>query len=255
MNAQAQDIPTTEPAAELVTLSKAKEWAQANIAEALTYVTVVQGFQILSAEDATEAGAQLVAITAFCKANETKRKSITDPYKKIADSIKGEFDKAGDKATEAATALRKALTEWVGKEERRVAAEKADAEKKLADERAQALADAAKLETKIDTFKTPEAQNKAAEKLNQVTARIDELSTTAVVAPKAQKIEGFSVRKNWQPEYGDINVLIRAAAENPKLARYLTWDTAAINKQVKASEADTDIPGVRAVDNRTSAVR
>lgn len=245
---------TTETT-ELVTFETAQKWAAENIAEALTYVTVAHDFKIETQQDAELAATQLSAITAFVKKNEEKRLSITNPYRDIGIRIKAEFDQAGTKAGEATTALRRLLTEWTTEQARLAEAARLAEEKRLAAERQAAQEEADRQAAKLETLKTPEAQAKAADRLEAASARVEELASTAVVLAKPAALKGFSLRNNWQAEYGNIQELIVAAAANPKLARFLTWDTAAITKQVKASEADTDIPGVRAINNKTSAVR
>lgn len=240
---------------QLVTFETAQKWAAENIAEALTYVTIATDFKIETQADAELAAKQLSAITAFVKKNEEKRLEITNPYRDIGIKIKAEFDQAGAKAGEATTALRALLLDYTKQQAALAELRRQAEEKRLAQERADAQAAADKEAAKLQTLKTPEAQAKAADRLDAATAKVDELASTAVVTEKAATLKGFSVRNNWQPEYGDINELIKAAAANPKLARYLTWDTVAIGKQVKASELDTDIPGVRAVNKQTTAVR
>ena len=240
---------------ELVTFETAKAWADENIAEALSYVTIAHDFTIETQKDAELAATQLSAITAFVKKNESKRMEITNPYRDVSAKIKAEFDEANTVANKATSALRKLLTDWTNEQARLAEVARLAEERRLADERRLAQETADKEAARLATLRTPEAQVKAADRLETAQARVEELATTAVVVPKVAAVKGFSLRNNWQPEYGDIMELIKAAAVNPKLARFLDWNTVSINKQVKASEADTEIPGVRAVNNQTSAVR
>jgi len=240
---------------QLVTLDTARKIAQKGVAEALTYVEIATGFTVETAEDAAIASEQLKGLNQFNKSYDAKRKEITDPYRQIGADIKAEFDVALNKGAEAENLLRSALAAYVKREEEKARVAREAAEKQARIEREEAAEKLAREQARAATLKTPEAQEKARDRIEAAEAEVENAAVAAVVVQAPAKVAGFSVRDNWQPEYGNINDLIKAAAADPKLAAYLTWNTKECSATVKALKARTDIPGIRAVNNTTTAVR
>lgn len=239
----------------LIPLADATARAQAGIAEALTYVEIATDFKIESQADADIAAEQLVSLKKFLDAHDATRKELTDPYRLTGAAIKAEFDKATDKGGVAEKLLRSALTAWTVEQNRLAQIEKDRLEKIRKQEEEEAAKKLAGELARADTLKTPAAQARAAERIEEAAARVEEASVRTVAVAAPAKTKGFGLRDNWQPEYGNLQDLIVAAAANPKLAINLTWNTAQITATVKALKSNTDIPGVTAKNNQTSAVR
>lgn len=78
-------------------------------------------------------------------------------------------------------------------------------------------------------------------------------TVTAAVAD--YRPQGIGARKNWRAEIYDVGALIEAAAKDKSLRVYLLADESALNKAAKIYETALAIPGVRAVNQGSLAVR
>lgn len=254
MNTQALAVPAA-----------IKEFASNAMKRALEMVDIATDYKIETQEDADLAGTQLRAMVQFRKDTDTLRLEQTRPIDKLKSDIKAEFDPALSKAGEAETLLRAELTRWT-REQQRIADEARRAAEIQAEKDRKAAAEALEREeARLATLKTAQAQERAQERVETAQARFQEAQVTAptkIAAPA--KVSGFSLRDNWQPEFteGSLAELVAAVAGVPvadlkraPLLRYLQLDKVAIGKVVKAMADATDIPGVRAVNNQTSAVR
>ncbi len=79
--------------------------------------------------------------------------------------------------------------------------------------------------------------------------------TKVQAAPTYQKAAGVSTREVWSAEIVNIATLIKAAAENPSLAVYLTPNMPALNGTARAQKSMFRVPGVRATCERIAAGR
>jgi hypothetical protein len=75
-----------------------------------------------------------------------------------------------------------------------------------------------------------------------------------VVAPTFQKAAGVSGRSNWKAEIVDMKALCRAIADGKVPTNYVEG-TPALNSRVRADKENSNIPGVRAVEDRITSFR
>lgn len=94
-----------------------------------------------------------------------------------------------------------------------------------------------------------------------VDAILDAPNTLPSILPQAfERPSGLSPRKNWQAEVFDLGALVMAAAEglargDKRLLAFLEADQPALNREAKTHESSLTIPGVRAVNKGSLAVR
>lgn len=227
------------------------------LSEAMASVEIATGFTIANQDDASVAAEQLSGIAKLRKRADDERLSITRPYDDLKSRIIATYAEPGSKLGEAERLLRAELTRWTLAEQARVAEEQRIENARLEQERRKAQEIADREAERLAKLKTPEARAKAEARIEEAQERVTIAeTTTAIVAPVA-KTKGFGLRDNWQPSYEPdaLATLVKAAAENPKMLIYLQLNTVQIGSVVKAMKAATDIPGVRAVNNKTSAVR
>jgi len=82
---------------------------------------------------------------------------------------------------------------------------------------------------------------------------------TPAAKPAFQRVAGVSRRENWAAEVTDFHTLVKAAAKNSSLLPLLEPNMPALNAQAKSLKNSMNtsgcIPGVRAVDKGSMAVR
>lgn len=225
--------------------------------EALTFVEIATDFNITTQADADVAGEQLRGIVKLRKAAEDERKNFTRPYDDLKSRIMAEYKPSSDKLGQAESMLREELTRWV-RDQERIAEEARRAEQERIDaERKAAEAAAAKEAAKLESLKTPAARARAEERLEEALRRHDEAAVTAPTVAAPRKTTGFGLRDNWVPQYeaDALDKILAAVAARPELKAYLVLDTAAIARSVKVTKANTNIPGVKAVNEKLSVAR
>lgn len=220
-------------------------------------VEIANDFEVNDPASATLAGEQLQAITRLVKSLDNERLSYTRPYDQLKSDIKGEYDKPTEKLNTAAKALRARLTEYLNEQERiRQDALRAE-QQRIERERREAAEKLEAEQARLAKLKSADAIERAQARIEDAAAKVDETSIATAIVPQAAKVAGFGLRDNWVPEYrdGSLDELVKAAAQNPKLLRYLTFETVEINRVVKAMRDGADIPGVTPVNHPISTVR
>ena len=87
-------------------------------------------------------------------------------------------------------------------------------------------------------------------------ARLDApIAVPVVVAPPPPRAEGVSFRDLWSAEVVDLGALIKHVAAHPEWANLLTPNMTALNQLAKAQKEALNMPGVRALCSRSTAVR
>jgi len=172
-----------------------------------------------------------------------------------------------DKVVEAKKLAKSKAAVWQDEQERirRQEEERLQAEaRRIADEQARVAREAAEAERKRIEAEEEAERLKLAEEAERAGASIDEVTAILetplyepepvpevipvpvvlpTVAPTFQKSSGFSVRYNYGAIFNDIMPLIKAAAANPFMAQYLSFNEQAINAQARASKDAFNMPG------------
>lgn len=93
----------------------------------------------------------------------------------------------------------------------------------------------------------------------EVQALIREAERTVVVAPLPQPsyrpAAGISTRANWSATVTNPLEFIRWVGQNPQFSSLLKVDQVALNALARSMQSNLKIPGVRAMQNTTVAVR
>lgn len=76
-----------------------------------------------------------------------------------------------------------------------------------------------------------------------------------VAAPTFQRTAGVSRRENWCAEVFDLHALVKAVAKDKKLLPLLEANMPALNAQARSLKTAWQLPGVKAVDKGSIAVR
>ena len=79
--------------------------------------------------------------------------------------------------------------------------------------------------------------------------------TPVVVPTERAKVEGVSSRELWRAEIVDLAALVRAAANNPAFVALLMPNMPALNALARATKQLMNVPGVKAVAEKSLAVR
>ena len=243
---------------DLITLAEAQAEARSRVAEAMQMVEIARDFTVTSDDEAIVAAEQLSAIVKFVKAQEARRLELTRPYDATKADITKAFNEPTSKASEAEKLLRAALLTYQ-QEQQRIAAERQRQEQeRIERERREAEAEAEKQRQRAAELKTDTARERAQEKAEEAEAKAEELAVTSAVVEAPKKLAGFSVRDNWTFDVAPngLEDLVAAIAGGRKdLLQYLALDLAQIGRVVKAMKANTQIPGIKAVNRPTSTVR
>lgn len=212
--------------------------------ESLTVAESLDAIQTLNPIEAEELGERLKVAVEFSDRAigffEPWRELFRGPYQAVLDRKKGVLDVV---ATALQNAKRRLLT-WEREEnERREAAARIEQDRLRREEDERKLA----LATDAESAGLSE---------QAVTAILETPSTapTPTAAP-IQRPTGVSARKNWQAEVFDADKLFEAAVKDKSLRVYFLFNESALNKAAKIYESALAIPGVRAVNAGSLAVR
>lgn len=220
------------------------------------YVELVKDWKITSPEDATLAADQLREIVKFRKAKADERLDQTRPVDALKKGITELYEPVDTRCSTAETILRGELLRYTSAEaeKARLAQVAADALRQQEIRDAQAAAD--KLAEHAATLVKPSAIARAEEKVEEAVQRVQmaEVSAPMPVAA-APELKGFGVRDNWKARFVDLRKLIQAAAADPSLEMYLAFDEKRINAMIKSSKGALKIPGVEAINDKTTTVR
>lgn len=269
-----------------------------HLAEAEGIVEIAESFIIDCAEVAQAANTELREIKARRVRIETMKKDFVRPAKEIIANAEKWFDPSLEAHERAEQILKQRLGAWTAEQqrladERRRQAEaearrlRLEAEQKAAAERARAEAAAAEARRKAE--EAAERERRAREEGNARAAaaaaaerakreeeerqrlaegerKAQEAELVAAAAPtphsvsELQKVDGFSMRKNWISELADdtptvdqaLEKIVAAIAGVPvitgrrDLLSLLTLDMKAANRLAKAQEKNFSVPGLKA---------
>jgi len=190
------------------------------------------------------------AAAEFLKSIKAMRKRVANFMDPLIGSIRDSLNKVLDKKKEVEAPLIQAelflkdrLIAYaeIKKEKEREAQAKAEAEfAKREDER--------KLREAIEAEKAG-AKPKAVERiLTQPTT-----SPAPLVTPTLQQASGISVREVWSAEVTSFMQLVQAVAQGKVPILALTANTTFLNSQARSLKGTMNIPGVRAVCNKSMA--
>lgn len=190
------------------------------------------------------------------------RMTFTKPLDEAKAEIMDLFRPAGDMLGEAEQLLRKAVNGYQTKKAQEAAAARAKAEAQARAEREEAARKAREAQEEADRLAQEGADAEALQRAHQQAEEAREVAEIAEVAPtpmavavEAPKVAGVSSREVWKFEITDLAALVKAAAERPELIGYLQADEKAIRGTVQGMKSRTNIPGVRAYSEQTTAVR
>jgi len=219
-----------------ITLTMTDE-VHSSIRQGETYLEVARAYEIVDADTAQLAANELRNVNKAVDKLEELRKGFVAPARQIIDNARALFNPAIEGYQQSATLLRSRLTEWQGKEQKRIALENAqreeaarkarqEAEAKAAAERARAEEIAAQKRKEAEeaeirrqqaeaegnaraaqaaAAQAAKAQEQAAAAIESGAAKAQQTQLQAAAqattaAPAAQaKIAGFSTRENYVP--------------------------------------------------------
>ena len=211
---------------------------------------LAEAYVIDSPEVAEAAGEDLKRLTAEYKRVEEMRFAITRPLDEAKKQAMSAFKPYLDKIEAATSTLRQSLNRWLLAERKRVEEEDAKRRQAEAEAAAKVRAEAEAAERLFDKAIESNDAQLAEQAVAQAEAAQAEAEVLAVAtsAPveRAQKLGGISQSSTWRTKDVNLHELVKAAASNPDLLDYLTFDKVKINKVVKALGARHNIPGVTA---------
>lgn len=199
-------------------------------------------FAITDAASYERAGEALKDITRRLKIVEEERFKITRPMDAAKDAVMELFRRPTRILTEAKATIGKDMARW----DAAARAAAAEAERRIREERAAAVAESLKL-----------AEMAAAEgdmtSAVELTYDAHLVQSAPVLATQAPKVQGVSFREVRHAEVTDMRALIIAAAQNPEAFMVLfTINMPVLKARLMAGER---IPGTRLVTETTTAVR
>jgi len=188
--------------------------------------------------------------THFLKTIKAMRKKVADHDDPIIKSIRQSLETARDTKKEAEAPLIEAETML---KSRLIAFTEIEKER---EREAQAMAEAefAKREEERKLREAIEAE-KAGAKPKAVERILTQPTTTPapLVTPTLQQASGISVREQWSAEVTSLMQLVQAVAQGKVPILALTANTTFLNSLARSLKGTMDIPGVRAVVNKTMA--
>lgn len=218
------------------------------------------------------AATELQTIKGTIKQLEEMRLAVSEPLHKAKTANDANFKAIKAPWEQAEQSVKAGMLAWVEKkeaeaaEERRKADELAaqarrEAEAREAEARAAAQAAIAAAQTATDEEKFAEAVQAA----NEAEARAESFAMEAaiaaptfVAAPRVAAV-GTQLRGTWKAEVEDKLALLRhivaKAEDNPDLLALVDINASSLNKRAKALEKNLNLPGVKAVFERSIAAR
>ncbi|MEX3929782.1 hypothetical protein AB4Y36_38225 [Paraburkholderia sp. BR10936] len=177
------------------------------------------------------------------EALEARRVAITGPMNIALRNVNALFKPVMDRLDEASRTLRSRMLDWTRKEQQRIAEENA------ARERA-ARATREALEARAREA-AQQGKHEEAHALTQGAA----VMSAPVVPLKVAAVAGVSTRTNWTAECTDLAALVAYVAEHPEYLNLLQANQQALTALAKAQKTALAIPGVRAFDRGSVAIR
>lgn len=190
------------------------------------------------------------------------RMTFTKPLDEGKAEIMDLFRPAADMLGKAERLLRDGVNTYQTKKQREAEAARHRAEAQARAEREEAARKAREAQQEADRLAKEGADAEALQRAQQQAEEAQEQAEVAAVAPppmpvvaEPAKVSGISSRETWKFEVVDLVALVKAAAERPELLGYLQADEKAIGSTVRGMKGRTQIPGVRAYSEQTTAVR
>ncbi|MEX3859676.1 hypothetical protein AB3X94_37435 [Paraburkholderia sp. BR10923] len=210
---------------------------------ALAEAAVANDYVIDSQDMYEYAAHQLTVYKQQAEALEARRTAITGPMNVALRNVNALFKPVSEKLEEASRLLRSRMLEWTRREQQRIAAENAERERQ-----------ARVLREELEARAKAAAQGGRAEEAFALSQSIDVMS--APVQPvQPAKVQGVSTRQVWTAECTDLHALVAYVAAHPEYLNLLQINQTALTALAKAQKKALAIPGVRAFDKGTVAVR
>lgn len=220
------------------------------------FLANARALKIESKEEYELAAEDLKAIKKKAKELDEQRKTITKPLDDEKASVMNFYRPATEFLTEAESILKKAMSAYQAEVERQAAIERARqnaiaiaAQQRQREEAAKREAEAQLALAEGDIETAVALQSEAAEL--ELSA---ELTTPAIVA-EPSKTDGISYKTTWTAEVTDIVALCQYIAQNPNQAHLVEPNISELRKLAIALKDQMNIPGVKAVSNRSVSVR
>ena len=224
-------------------MTTANELAAERANEAsISLMAKAEGFEITEPAEFEASGELLREIKAKQKEVGDTRTAITRPMDEAKRRVMELFAPVSQRLISAEQKIKAAMLEFTTAEQRRQRDEQAKLDRLAKIERD-------RLDRRAETARETGKEEKA-EVLEETAAAVH----APLAAPKT-KAAGVHTRTTWKAEVTDKAALIKAAAEDPQIARYILVDMRNLNALARAMKADLSIPGVRAVSEETVSAR
>lgn len=191
------------------------------------------------------AGTELVNVNKALAELEERRMRITRPMDEAKKEVMALFKPATDQLSGLKASISGAMLTWKRAEDARIAQERAEAERKHAEERERLEQEARDLAAKAEAAtgkKAATLHQKAQEAADA--AALAEVSAPLVAAPTAMA-SGTSTATRWVVGTIDLLTLVQAAAANPDAyLPYLVADAVKLGALATALKKDAKVPGV-----------
>lgn len=242
-------------------------------------------FTIDSDEMLEAAGDDLRAVKTLQKRVEETRTSITGPLNQAVKAVNDLFRAPAQFLGQAETTLKTSMLTYTTEQERiaaiaqRKAEEEARQERErlaelqrqqeataraaaVAAQRAQAEAEAAAASGNMEAASAAQEQARvqaeAAEQANEeahATTVAAAVISMPVAAAAPAKVRGISTSRTFDYELVDLHALVCHVAQNPQLISLLMADSVKLRAMVRATELNTNLPGVRVFEKRGMSAR
>ena len=238
LSSQAEEI--VEPTRIAVAMPREND---RQLARAMSEAELARDYVIDSAEMYEFAAQQVAEYKRQTEALDARRVTITGPMNEALRNVNKLFRPALDQLDAASRLLRSRMLDWTRQEKTRIAAENAERERVIREEREAMQARA------LEAAQAGHAEEAHAlrETAELVTA------PRAAVAPPV--VTGVSVRSNWTAECTDLAALVAYIAEHDEYLNLLQPNQQALTALAKAQKDKLSLPGVRAFDRGGVAIR
>lgn len=231
---------------------------------ALQEVTIATDFSITEQDDADVAATQLSGIKRALDAIEEERLGHTRPIDASKKLIMEAYGQPKEKLEQADQLLRSELRRWTLAENARIESLRRAEQARIDQERREAEERADKEAKRLEGLKTPEARQRSEARLEEAQAVVEQTYCMATTVSSAAKTSGFGLRDKWELaiEEGGLEALILAITGAEKIQRKDLLQYLLVNEKhaggiVRAMKGNFNgqVPGLRAVNNPTTAVR
>jgi hypothetical protein len=171
------------------------------------------------------------------------RKSIVDPINKAKDAVQAIFNPVLADYDAAEKIVKTKMIAYVNEQEEIRRKAQAEADRVAREAAAKAEKEAAKLEKKGNV--------EAAEAIREIAA----VTSAPVIAPLVTQVGGNSVRKVWKARVTDLPAFLAALANHPEYHGLVTFNQAAADKLVSATNGNLRIAGLETYQDSVVAIR